>query len=409
MCGLSWLVIATGVAGWSICAAFAASGSRATPSPTPIPTPSPPVIEFLAVPNHEVVKRNEPVEVSVLISNKSDKLVQVLDISLAGKNPAGQDAPFTGNLAINSELKPFTSESRNLTITPTNHAPFTQSKLLLMLRYSWNAGKEPVISTQSATITTTVQRPFEEEAKGFPGGTAAFLYFLLPVIPALLSYQVVERYRKGEGLSLPTFKTEQIVPAFFLSVILSFVILSVARSKGGIDYSNPLNFILVLAASAIAGAFWPFVRLLRDSWLSRTWGFKDNESESSYLRKALLSPWSPAEFSWATGEVGKVIWQGILLEQPGGAKVLGAAVQITRSDTVDDAFWENAQQELFDGEAIRDRQKLVEMVASGQLKVKLNEPIMEGNRVLATYVVVRQVKGFQQTNIDVKNLLRPLT
>ena len=402
------LLIAIGVAGWSS-AGFAASGSRGAPSSSPSPTPSPPAIEFLAVPNHEILNRTEQAEVSVLISNKSDKPVQVLDVSLAGKNTTGQDAHFTGNLAINSELKPFTSESRNLTITATEKAPFTQTKLLLLLRYSWNAGNERVTSMQTATVPITVQRPFEEEAKGFPGGTAAFLYFLLPVIPALLSYQLIERYRKGEGWSLPTFNAEHIVPAFFLSIILSFVILYVARTKNGFDYSSPRLFALVLAVSAGAGAVVPFVRLLHDRWLSRTWGFKDNEGEAEYLRKALLSPWSPAEFSWATGKVGKITWQGILLEQPGGAKVLGAAVQITRSETVDDAFWENAQKELFDGEVIRNRQRLVEMVASRQLKVVLNEPIMEGKRVVKAYVVVGQVKGFQQTNSDVKNLLRPLT
>jgi hypothetical protein len=202
------------------------------------------------------------VEVSILISSKSDKAVQLLDLSVAGKNPSAQDAPFTGNLAINSELKPFTSDSRNLTITATKHAPFTQNKLLLMLRYSWHAGTEPVTSMQSATITVNVQRPFEDEAKGFPGGTAAFLYFLLPIIPALLSYQLVERYRKGEGWRIPTFSSDQIVPAFFLAVVLSFVIVAVGKRRGGIDYSNSKVFASVLGISLGVGAFIPFVKLL---------------------------------------------------------------------------------------------------------------------------------------------------
>src|SRR6185369_13615031 len=87
--GAFMLLIAIGVAGWSS-AGFAASGSRGAPSPSP--TPSPPAIEFLAVPNHEILNRTEQAEVSVLISNKSDKPVQVLDVSLAGKNTTGQDA-----------------------------------------------------------------------------------------------------------------------------------------------------------------------------------------------------------------------------------------------------------------------------------------------------------------------------
>jgi hypothetical protein len=400
-----WLTIA----GWSTCAAFAASGSRATPSPSPTPAPSPPVVEFLAVPDRELVNRNEQVEVSILISSKSDKAVQLLDLSVAGKNPSAQDAPFTGNLAINSELKPFTSDSRNLTITATKHAPFTQNKLLLMLRYSWHAGTEPVTSMQSATITVNVQRPLEDEAKGFPGGTAAFLYFLLPIIPALLSYQLVERYRKGEGWRIPTFSSDQIVPAFFLAVVLSFVIVAVGKRRGGIDYSNSKVFASVLGISLGVGAFIPFVKLLIDIYKNRTWGFKGNEGGAEYLRKVLLSPWTTPKFEWVTGKIGRVTWQGLLLEQPSGAKVLGATVQIFPGEGMDDESWNRVKEELFDGEVVRDRQRLVDMVKARQLSVGVYQPIERGSEALPEFVAVGQVKGFQQSDIEVRNLFRPLT
>ena len=110
--------------------------------------------------------------------------------------------------------------------------------------------------------------------KVFPGGTAAFLYFLLPIIPALLSYQLVERYRKGEGWHMPAFSSEQIVPAFFLAVVLSFLIVAVAKSKGGINYSNPVVFASVLGISLVVGAIIPFIRLLGDLYQSKTWGLK---------------------------------------------------------------------------------------------------------------------------------------
>ena len=385
---------------WSGCIALA--GPRSAAAASPVPTPSPPVIDFLAVPNHDVVEREKEVVVFLLISNKSDQSVQLLDVALAGPS-------FTGGTAINAELKPFASRQDNLTITANNDAEFIQNRLLLTLRYSWKIDGQPVTSTQAATIPLLVQRHFEEEAKGLPGGTAAFLYLLLPVIPALLSYQLVERWRKGEGLRLPTFGAEQIVPAFFLAVVLSFVILWIAKNKAGLDYANPLIFAEVLAISLAAGAIIPTFKLFRD-WLQfKTWGFSDNESAPSYLRKALLSPWSPAEFSWATGNVRKVTWQGILLEQPGGAKVLGAVVQISRSDKVDEQFWVNAQRELFDGDMIRDRKRLVEMVEADELTVKVLDPVLEGSRSVKAYVAVGQVKGFQQTNIEVRNLLRPLT
>ncbi len=407
--GLLLLVIAANVAAWFICTAFAASRSGATPSPTPTPSPSPPVIEFLAVPAQELVNRNEQVEVSVVMSNKSDKAVQLLDISVAGKNTSGQDEPFTGHIAINSELKPFTSDSRNFPITATNSAPFKQHKLVLLLRYSWNAGIQPVTSMQTATIPLTLQRPFEDEAKGFPGGTAAFLYFLLPIIPALLSYQLVERYRKGEGWRMPTFSSDQIVPAFFLAVILSFVIVAVGKSKGGINYSNWVVFASVIGISLAVGATIPFVRLLGDIYQNRTWGFKDNDLGPAYLRKVLLSPWTPSKFEWVTGKIGRVTWQGILLEQPSGAKVLGATVQITRGQGMTEAVWNTTKEELFAGAEIRDRQRLVAMVEAGELSVLVYQPIERGSQALDNFVAVGQVKGFQQSEIVVRNLFRPLT
>jgi hypothetical protein len=262
---------------------------------------------------------------------------------------------------------------------------------------------------QSATITVNVQRPLEDEAKGFPGGTAAFLYFLLPIIPALLSYQLVERYRKGEGWRIPTFSSDQIVPAFFLAVVLSFVIVAVGKRRGGIDYSNSKVFASVLGISLGVGAFIPFVKLLIDIYKNRTWGFKGNEGGAEYLRKVLLSPWTTPKFEWVTGKIGRVTWQGLLLEQPSGAKVLGATVQIFPGEGMDDESWNRVKEELFDGEVVRDRQRLVDMVKARQLSVGVYQPIERGSEALPEFVAVGQVKGFQQSDIEVRNLFRPLT
>jgi hypothetical protein len=377
---------------------YPAAAPRPAPSATPTPTPSPPVIEFQAVADREVVERGKQINVFIFVTNKSDKAVKLSEVTVSS-------GAFTATpLKINSELKPFQSHPDNLSIEAKTDAPFIQNKLFLQLTYTWNVGAQLVTSAQTATMAVTVRRQFDEEARGFPGGTAAFLYLLLPVIPALLSYQLIERWRKGEGWHLPTFGSEQIVPAFLLAVVLSFVIL-----WAGINYSNPVVFVVVLLISFLVGAVVPLKRSASDARVSRTWGFKDNDCAACYVRKALLSDWSPAEFSWATGRVGRVAWQGILLEQPGGAKVLGAALQVSRSNSIDDARWAALQINFFDGNRILNRAELVQLIESGELTVSVLDPIVEGQRTLNAFVAVGQVKGFQQTNIDVKNLLRPLT
>ena len=84
-------------------------------------------------------------------------------------------------------------------------------------------------------------------------------------------------------------------------------------------------------------------------------------------------------------------------------------MQITRRKGMDDESWDRLKAELFDGEVIRDRQRLVEAVEAGDANVLVYQPIERGSKALPNFVVVGQVKGFQQSDIEVRNLFRPLT
>jgi hypothetical protein len=76
---------------------------------------------------------------------------------------------------------------------------------------------------------------------------------------------------------------------------------------------------------------------------------------------------------------------------------------------MDDESWNRVKEELFDGEVVRDRQRLVDMVKARQLSVGVYQPIERGSEALPEFVAVGQVKGFQQSDIEVRNLFRPLT
>jgi len=400
------VIVAIGIGALTIALSLPVRAKKSD-QPKPSATPTEPLIEFQAVPEREVVEREKTAIIFLFISNKSDKVIKVFDV---GVNTPYQGQSFevisrpTTNIAL--ELQPFEGRRENLIVKSTGNAEFATHKLLVTIRYWWSDAGRQFTSAQSVTSSMVVQRQFEEEAKGFPGGTAAFLYLLLPILPALLSYQFIDRWRKGEGLQLPTFSPEHIVPAFFLAIVLSLIILGFARSESGINYADPWVFVEVLTLSLIGGALVPSGRFLWDSWRRVKWGFKDDELADSYVRKALLSPWSPAEFEWVTGKVGDFIWKGVLLEQPGEVKVLGATLQISRSDKLDDNGWEAAQALFDENGAILDRRLVVEMVEDGRLTLSMNQPIRAGSRSLPNCVAVKPIKGFQQTNSEAVNLLQ---
>jgi hypothetical protein len=373
---------------WSLAGPVVSSKS-ASPAASPTPAPSPPVIEFQAVPDREVTERDEKVATFVIITNKSDKSVNVIDV-------IGSSKAFTVEpLKINAALKSFESLQKELTIAANNDATFTPHKVSLLMQYSWDAGGQQVTSAQSTTISMEVRRRFEEEAKGFPGGTAAFLYLLLPILPALLSYQLIDRLRKDKKLQMPSFSTDQLVPAFFLAVVFSFLVVLVAKSDHEINYSEPRVFLSVLAISVAAGAAIPGIHALIDYARYLIWGFKDNDSGEVYLHRALTSRRSPDKFVWATGRVGEEKWEGMLFEQPGGKPVLGATVRVTRAKDVSSSDWAKMKSQIFDDEnRLLDAAYLEQMLRTKRVTVATLDKVKRGDDPHPGFVVVKEIEGF---------------
>jgi hypothetical protein len=369
----------------------------------PTPQPSPPAVDFQAFTARESVERGEELTVFLFIANKSALPLTELKFIFQGN-----DFGLVKNPSFHSPLAPFGSVMETAIIKAKDTADYASHKLLLLVEYDWNSNGPKYRSAQPATATVLVMRRFDEETKGFPGGTAAFFYLLLPIIPAILSYQFLNRLRKGEGAHLPTFSAEYIVPAFFIAVFLSLLMLSLFRWDARLNYSNPLVFIGTLFGSLFFGAIVPGLRIIYELIQNRVWGFDNNDTPATYLRKALLAPSAPREFKWATGKVGEQSWEGILLRQPNGAIVLGAKLQVSYTQDVFEDDWRRFLREVIaqDGRVI-NRQLLVKMVESGELNLDVMRRIICDGGNVQQIVVIEEVKNWKRVGDEASPLINP--
>lgn len=370
-------------------------------SPSPSPDPSPPVVDFQAIPDRESGGPDDTINVSLFVANKSAKTLTQLKVKLADLNFQEIQKPL-----LTESLPAYRSVTDKLIIKPTTNVTSGTHKLLLSLEYAWDGGA--FVSAQPTTLTISVTRRFEEETKGFPGGTAAFFYLLLPIVPAILSYQFFEGLRKGEGPKVPSFKTEYIVPAFLAAVVLSLLMLISFKLDRGLNYSNPLIFIGVLFGSFVAGAAVPLIRWRADLKNRRLWAFTNSETLETYLRKALLSPRSPREFEWAEGTVAGDEWRGILFGQPDGATVLGAVLQVSYPHRATDAEWSALiQQVVNENGVLINRRLLVQMVELRQLTLDFHTMIDHGGVRIPQVVVIEEVRSWERAGGNPSPLVRP--
>jgi hypothetical protein len=371
-------------------------------SPSPTPEPSPPVVDFQAIPDRESIGPDDNVKVALFIANKSSKPLTKFKLNLSDPN-----FEITANASLPASLPAFGSITNKLVIKPTASSTAGTHKLLFSIEYAWNAYGTEFVSAQPTTATVSIARRFEEESKGFPGGTAAFFYLLLPIIPAILSYQFFEGLRKGEGPKLPQFKAEYIVPAFLVAVMLSLLMLVAFKLDRGLNYSNPLVFMGVLFGSLVAGALVPNIRWLSDRRRRKLWAFTPSDSLETYLRKALLAPWSTHEFKWARGSVDNEEWTGIHLSQPDGATVLGATLQVSYPKKASPDQW-NALLQIVDEQGVLlNYKRLVEMVEAQQLKLDFDTRITHDGNPIDEVVVIDDVKNWKRAGADPSPLVRP--
>lgn len=369
----------------------------------------PPTLEFVPTISRDKVEHNDPVDVYLSITNKSKVPVTIYGFSIAGNAFAKEQLP---KLPIS--ISPYGSSQPTVTLKAQENTRFGLHRLLIVLHYKWfEEGKEKkeFDSAQTAVITVEVTRKFEDEAKGFPGGTAAFLYLLLPIIPAILSYQMVEQLRTTGKVNAPKFDAAYIVPAFFAAIILSFLMLWLARGNVGIDYSNPKVFATVLAASLVLGMVIPGVHWAWNIIQGLRWAFSSKDpSLPRYLDKALLGPRSPDQFifKWVKAKTGDETWEGVLLQQPNGTRLLGACLQASPDvNGVVSASNKAALEAVLDRDGnIKDARQLVELAKAGQITLSYLKKIKRGNTLLEVPVVVDEVAGLvEEESVEITPLV----
>jgi hypothetical protein len=402
-------------------------GESGTPAPgikpsTPparavVPAATPPVqapnVTLEVVADRDAVERDETLAIVVILTNKADAGLTGVKISVPSAAfeppslPSGASAPPEP-----SSVSAFGTMHHTIALKPRPLAAFGPHKVPVVVEYAWSppTGAKRT-SAQTATLTLQVKRRFEEEGKGLPGGTAVFLYLLLPVVPAFLAYDVVEHLRKGDGFTMPKFGTEHIVPAFLVSLVLSVALATAVNFNVELAYTNPRLFLSVLGLSAVLGAAVPAVRWIYWVYERWRWAFKNGDSSSEYLRKALLGPRTPAQFVWVEGDAGGETWKGVRLHQPDGTVVLGARVQVTTADSAKNgAEWQRLTGQVFHGAqpdaALKDRQLLVKMAKAGTATVNHVESIVRGGASLDSFVAVDGLALLQTKSTSAKPLVQ---
>ena len=273
---------------------------------------------------------------------------------------------ITFSQPVLQQVAAFGSESAEMHGKVDDNADFETHHVVFVLRYDWKASRAIYTSTQTATLNITVNRQFEEEAKGLPGGTAALLYLILPVMTILLSYEFVDSLRKGQ-VRFPEFKSEYIASAFVLAIALNFVLIYKWQKDQSFLYVTTERFALSLAVLAAVGALIPSIRWLRQGWNWYFYTFRNTDSKEEYLKKVLHQ--SPTgDVTWTKAKIEGVDWEGALLEQPNGTKILGACLQISAeagrltADVLKAAVDENG--------TISNREQLCQFLEAGSVSLK---------------------------------------
>ena len=359
--------------------------ARAKPTPAPaVPAQiAPPDVDFTVTPAVDKTERHNGVSVFASISNKSDTTITLTRLRVyTDQAPEPADAPEFQP----GPLDPFAGVQYKIGLNELTQAVYGQHRVLVVVEYAWSAGGRSFVSTRTAPVSVEVTRKFEEEAKGFPGGTAAFLYLLLPVIPFFLSFQLSETLRTTKRLAVPVFKSEYVVPAFFAAVVVNIAMVWTTKQDTGLDYSSARVFLTTLGVSLLAGAAIPSVCWLRGFIQAVKWDFKQRDPWPEYARKALLGPRAPIEFEWVKAEVNGEQWEGILLQQPGGEKVLGAALQVsvTRPGQDPAQAYDIVKEALFDGDGkLKDASLLVQKLRQGELTASPFKNVKRGGSQLS--------------------------
>lgn len=329
---------------------------------------SPPNVSFQVVAARDMVNRGDSLDVLFSVANHSEIPLHNLQIKTSSKN-----STITFSQPALQGVAAFGSESAETNGKVSGKADFETHHVVFVLQYDWKVSGVTYTSTQTATLNIQVNRQFEEEAKGLPGGTAALLYLILPVMTILLAYEFVDCLRKGQ-VRFPEFKSEYIASAFVLAIALNFVLIYKWQQDQSFLYATPRRFALSLAVLAAVGALIPSIRWLIQGWNWCLHTLRNTDSKEKYLKKVLHQ--SPTgDVTWTKAKIHGVDWEGALLEQPNGTRILGACLQI--SAKAGKLTPEALKAAVDDNGTISDRRRLRRFLEAGAVSLDFARRITE--------------------------------
>jgi len=289
-----------------------------------------------------------------------------------------------------AKLAPFATFLGSFELAPRKGVAYSRHDVVLALQYRWRVENTEFSSAQPVIASVELKRLFEEEAKSLPGGTASLFYLLLPLFPAFFAYQIVDRLRRGEGVQVPVFGSDYLLPAFCIGLLVNYFFSARSRTT-------------VLLAAAAIGAAWPALRWAWEAFQDWRWAFRTTDKEKPYLRKALLSPWTPHGHLWVTAKGGGETWSGALLAQPDGSPVLGARLQVSPAGANANAAVLQALAEATKGPTTRaQRRRLYDEVANGNATVTRVENVNRGAAAHPDIIVAEELVGFARQKVERK-------
>jgi len=358
-----------------------------------------PSVNVQAVLRRPAIEADDPatakIPMTLVVTNASERPLTHLSLAV---DPA---SGFTAIVkpSFPTTLAPFSTFVGSFELAPRQKFEFGKHNVVLTVQYQWDDATT-YTSAQSVTTVVEFRRLLEDEAKALPGGTPALFFLLLPLIPALFAYQIVDRLRRGEGLQFPVFESDYLFPACCIGLLVNYVI--------GTRYLRAL----VLIVAAAVGAVWPALRWAWESYQRRRWGFRKSDDPQTYLRKALLSPRRHHGASWVTAKAGGEIWSGALLEQPDGHPVLGMRLQVSpvqSGNANEDKSRADRLTVLADataGTATRkQRSDLYTEVEQGRATVKAHEVVIRNGGQHAEIIVAEELVGFERQKVERKKFV----
>lgn len=379
--------------------AFIAAGVYAAPNQKPGSSSEPeaPVVDFQVLPERDAVQRKDTFSIFLFIANKSSTILKHPKATLL--NPG-----FGLTERVLPDVPAYGSNQTEMKGAVDPQEEFSQHRLTFVLQYSWAGQGKEFTSAQSAAMTLQVNHPFESEAKGLPGGSAALLYLLIPILPVFFAYHIVDSLRQGQGFKIPEFKTEYFLPSFLVAVGLNFFLVAILKQDLSASYSDPWAFAAFMGGAAITGASIPALGWLYQGAYCWRYAFHENDSYQDYLRKALRLSRS-SSFQWVTGKYNGQTWQGFLLHQPDQTCVLGAQLEISTAGAGAPSY-DQLKAVVDDGKII-DRKKLLKLIKAQSVNVQLVSKVMQDTAGIDDKAVVLEgVKSFSPDESGLKPIVK---